>query len=105
MVVCFNANNLVQVRISFGAHLGLLFLFEAISEMAKHANSLLSHKPRWGVKNTDRRCSEATLGDEGDAFVASRRKNPCKNVLKYISAEGPTEFLSPLQGLIILFPY
>ena len=77
MVVCFNVNKLVQVRISFGAHHGLLFLFEAISEMVKHANGLLSHKPRWGVKNTDRRCSEATLGDEGDAFVASRRKNPC----------------------------
>ncbi len=28
-------------------------------------------------QNTGRRWSEATLGDEGDAFVASRRKNPC----------------------------
>ena len=35
MVVCFNANKLVQVRISFGAHHGLLFLFEAISEITK----------------------------------------------------------------------
>lgn len=35
MVAYFNANKLVQVRISFGAHHGLLFLFEAISEITK----------------------------------------------------------------------
>ena len=34
-------------------------------------------EPRRGGENTGRRWSEATLGDEGDAFVATRRKNPC----------------------------
>ena len=35
-------------------------------------------KPRRGVKITGRWWSKATLGDEGDAFVATRRKNPCQ---------------------------
>ena len=53
-------------------------------------------------QNTGRRWSEATLGDEGDAFVASRRKNPCLLCQQQITPPGVTEILSGLGTFFLV---